>query len=168
MSLIPSLEELFALWLVRGFSIESQGFRNARVVYHQRSNTAAEFRPMHNEQEVLILDPGCLKRADFWSLLEIPQEYQEIILQWSLAIGEGSWVRDYENQMKESHMTLPRLIETVSGIFSGSLARVTEPPKEDEHNLAAALAQKRKLSPPMAPRRQYPKEKQRCKRKKGR
>lgn len=169
MSVTPSLEELFALWLVRGFGVESQGFRNARVVYRQGTITAG-FRPTHNEQEILMLYPGCLKRADFWMLLEITQEYREIISQWSLAIGNGLWVRDYENQMRESRMTLPQLIETVSGIFSGSLARVTEPPKEDEYTLAEAEApvEKRQLSPSMVLRRQYPKEKQRRRRKKGR
>lgn len=118
MFLSPSLEALFALWLIRTFGIHGpKGFRNTRVIYLRRG----EIEVLHHPEEILVLKPGCLEAESFWRQLEIPLEYKGIIAEFCLAIRSGSWVKEHEDEMRASQRSISQLSMIVFGIFQGTL-----------------------------------------------
>lgn len=154
----PSLEVLFALWLIRTFGISGpKGFRNAKLVLN---GYAGEISVIHHPEDILVLEPGCLDTKKFWRQFNVPAEYKGVIDRIRSSIRSGPWVRGYEEEMRTSRRSISQLAKIVFGIFQSQLPK--RPDETDESVTMMIRGRQSKLLP--LKKRQFPLKKQERKR----
>lgn len=154
----PSLEVLFALWLIRTFGISGpKGFRNAKLVLN---GYAGEIPVIHHPEDILVLEPGCLDTKMFWRQSRVPAEYKGVIDRIRSLIQSGPWVRWYEEEMRASRLSISQLTKIVFGTFQSQLPN--RPDETDE--LVTTMIRGRQSKPPPLKKRQFPLKKQERKR----
>ena len=154
----PSLEVLFALWLIRTFGISGQkGFRNAKLVLN---GCAGEIPVIHRPEDILVLRPGCLDTKMFRRQFNVPAEYKGVVDRIRSSIRSGPWVRGYEEEMRASRLSISQLTKIVFGTFQSQLPN--RPDETDE--LVTTMIRGRQSKPPPLKKRQFPLKKQERKR----
>lgn len=165
--ILSSAEVLFALWLVWRFGVEKEGFRNAHAVYYdtQRSDGIEIKTHLNN---ILLLTPGCLQDKWLQQYLRIPREHEEQIARYTAEVV----------RQQEPKFTAPLELRRRFLVFDAALLRtdnLASFPVEVGFALPIETPTELEKTPPgtnggrpVIQRRQYPKKKQRGRRKKGR